>query len=130
MNDNERARELFFKGLACLEKRDFYSSEQLFYETLKFEPHSVPKLNHLEIEQYKQGIKSIKQKKKKKKYNLNKKKEYQKKSKKYRSICDTIDLSKRSTAFRGSTQDLRKDNFNRCDNCGSALQSWFCSRQK
>src|SRR5215475_9552329 len=55
MNDNERARELFFKGLACLEKRDFYSSEQLFYETLKFAPHSVPTLNNLAIAQYEQG---------------------------------------------------------------------------
>jgi protein O-GlcNAc transferase len=55
MNDNERARELFFKGLACLEKRDFYNSEQLFYETLKFSPRNVPTLNNLAIAQYEQG---------------------------------------------------------------------------
>jgi len=55
MNDNERARELFFKGLGSLEKRDFYNSEQLFYETLKFAPRSVPTLNNLAIAQYEQG---------------------------------------------------------------------------
>lgn len=55
MNDSERARELFFKGLGCLEKRDFYNSEQLFYETLKFAPRNVPTLNNLAIAQYEQG---------------------------------------------------------------------------
>jgi protein O-GlcNAc transferase len=55
MNDTDRAKGLFFKGLACLENRDFYNSEQFFCETLKLAPRSIPTLNNLAIAQYQQG---------------------------------------------------------------------------
>src|SRR5262245_34316206 len=55
MNDRDRARDLFFKGLEHLENRDFSDAEQIFFETLGFAPHSVPVLNNLAIAQYQQG---------------------------------------------------------------------------
>ena len=55
MSDQDRARDLFFKGLACLENRDFRSAETVLLETLKFAPRSVPTLNNLAIAQYEQG---------------------------------------------------------------------------
>jgi len=55
MTDQDRARELFFGGLACLEKRDFRNAETAFLETLKLAPRSVPTLNNLAIAQYEQG---------------------------------------------------------------------------
>ncbi|HXX07125.1 MAG TPA: tetratricopeptide repeat protein [Pseudolabrys sp.] len=58
MSDKDRTRDLFLKGVAFLENRDFYNSEQLFFETLKLAPRSVPTLNNLAISQYEQGKKS------------------------------------------------------------------------
>ena len=55
MSDQDRARDLFFGGLACLEKRDFKNAERAFLETLKLAPRSVPTLNNLAIAQYEQG---------------------------------------------------------------------------
>jgi predicted O-linked N-acetylglucosamine transferase (SPINDLY family) len=55
MTDQDRARELFFAGLACLEKRDFCNAETAFLETLNLAPRSVPTLNNLAIAQYEQG---------------------------------------------------------------------------
>lgn len=55
MSDQDRARDLFFKGLACLENTDFRSAETVFLETLKLAPRSVPTLNNLAIAQYEQG---------------------------------------------------------------------------
>lgn len=55
MSEQDRARDLFFGGLACLEKRDFQNAEMAFLETLKLAPRSVPTLNNLAIAQYEQG---------------------------------------------------------------------------
>jgi protein O-GlcNAc transferase len=55
MNDQDRAKDLFFKGVACLERRDFYNAERIFVETLKLAPHSVPTFNNLAFAQYEQG---------------------------------------------------------------------------
>ena len=55
MSDQDRARDLFFRGVACLEKRDFQNAEAAFLETLKLAPRSVPTLNNLAIAQYEQG---------------------------------------------------------------------------
>jgi predicted O-linked N-acetylglucosamine transferase (SPINDLY family) len=55
MDDRDRAKDLFFKGVACLECRDFYSAEQIFVETLKLAPRSVPTFNNLAIAQFEQG---------------------------------------------------------------------------
>jgi tetratricopeptide (TPR) repeat protein len=55
MNDNDRAKDLFLKGVARLDCRDFYNAEQIFVETLKLAPRSVPTFNNLAIAQYEQG---------------------------------------------------------------------------
>jgi len=55
MNDRDRAKDLFFKGLECLENREFFGAEQFFLETLKLAPQSVPTLNNLALAQYAQG---------------------------------------------------------------------------
>jgi predicted O-linked N-acetylglucosamine transferase (SPINDLY family) len=55
MDDRDRAKDLFFKGVACLERRDFCSAERIFVETLKLAPRSVPTFNNLAIAQYEQG---------------------------------------------------------------------------
>jgi predicted O-linked N-acetylglucosamine transferase (SPINDLY family) len=55
MNDRERAKDLFFKGLECLGNEDFSYAEQMFLETLNLAPKSVPTLNNLAIAQYEQG---------------------------------------------------------------------------
>jgi len=53
--DDHRAKDLFFKGVACLECRDFDGAERIFVETLKLAPRSVPTFNNLAIAQYEQG---------------------------------------------------------------------------
>ena len=55
MTDKDSAKDLFFKGVACLERGDFYSAEGIFVETLKLAPRSVPTFNNLAIAQYEQG---------------------------------------------------------------------------
>jgi tetratricopeptide (TPR) repeat protein len=55
MDDRDRAKDLFLKGVACLERRDFYSAERVLVETLRFAPRSVPTFNNLAIAQYEQG---------------------------------------------------------------------------
>jgi protein O-GlcNAc transferase len=55
MNDKDRAKDLFFKGVAYLERRDFYNAERTFVETLKLVPRSIPTFNNLAIVQYEQG---------------------------------------------------------------------------
>ena len=54
MNNIETAKAAFFKGLACLEKKDFANAENLFIDTLEFAPRSIPALNNLAIAQYEQ----------------------------------------------------------------------------
>lgn len=54
MNSIETARVAFFKGLDCLEKRDFANAENFLIETLKLAPRSIPALNNLAIAQYEQ----------------------------------------------------------------------------
>src|SRR5215510_1178393 len=54
MSDQDQARDLFFRGLACLENRELKNAELVFAETLKLAPRSVPTLNNLAIAQYEQ----------------------------------------------------------------------------
>ncbi|HZQ11730.1 MAG TPA: tetratricopeptide repeat protein [Pseudolabrys sp.] len=49
MSDLDAAKELFFKGLACLEQRDVAAAERFFRDTLKLAPRSIPTLNNLAI---------------------------------------------------------------------------------
>jgi tetratricopeptide (TPR) repeat protein len=55
MDQVERARDLFFKGLDCLESREFESAERFFFEALKFTPRSIAALNNLAISQFEQN---------------------------------------------------------------------------
>jgi Flp pilus assembly protein TadD len=55
MTDKDTAKDLFLKGVACLERRDFYTAERILVETLKLAPRSVPTFNNLAIAQYEQG---------------------------------------------------------------------------
>ncbi len=50
----ETARASFFKGLDCLEKKDFAKAESLFVDTLELAPRSIPALNNLTIALYEQ----------------------------------------------------------------------------
>ena len=54
MNNIEKAKATFFKGLACLEKQDFANAESFFIDTLELAPRSIPALNNLAIAQYEQ----------------------------------------------------------------------------
>ena len=54
MEDIETAKQLFFDGLAQLEKNDFAAAERLFVEALAFAPRSVSVLSNLAIAQFKQ----------------------------------------------------------------------------
>ncbi|MGB6755287.1 MAG: tetratricopeptide repeat protein [Xanthobacteraceae bacterium] len=49
MDDIETAKQLFFDGLAQLEKNDFVTAERLFTEALAYAPQSVSALSNLAI---------------------------------------------------------------------------------
>jgi protein O-GlcNAc transferase len=53
-NSIETARASFFKGLDCLDKKDFANAENLFIDTLELAPRSIPALNNLANAQYEQ----------------------------------------------------------------------------
>src|ERR1700738_5127575 len=55
MDRKEQAKDLFFKGLACVDSGEFENAERLFFETLNLASRSVPTLNNLAIAQYKQN---------------------------------------------------------------------------
>ncbi len=54
MDNIETARQLFFDGLAQLEKNDFATAERLFTEALGHAPQSVSALSNLAIAQFSQ----------------------------------------------------------------------------
>jgi tetratricopeptide (TPR) repeat protein len=54
MDNIETARQLFFDGLAQLEKNDFVTAERLFTESLAHAPQSVSALSNLAIAQFSQ----------------------------------------------------------------------------
>jgi protein O-GlcNAc transferase len=55
MNDVERAKVTFFKGIDFLDRQDFPNAEKLFVDTLGITPRSIPTLNNLAIAQYQQN---------------------------------------------------------------------------
>ena len=54
MDNIETAKQLFFDGLAQLEKNDFGTAERLFTEALTYAPQSVSALSNLAITQLQQ----------------------------------------------------------------------------
>jgi tetratricopeptide (TPR) repeat protein len=54
MNEVERAKDLFFKGLESLDNREFENAERFLAEALKLTPRSIPALNNLAIAQFQQ----------------------------------------------------------------------------
>jgi len=55
MHSYEAARQAFLKGVECLEKQEFTNAEQLFTETLKYAPRSIPTLINLATVQCRQA---------------------------------------------------------------------------
>jgi tetratricopeptide (TPR) repeat protein len=55
MNEVERAKDLFFKGLDSFDNREFGDAERFLAEALKLTPRSIPALNNLAIAQYQQN---------------------------------------------------------------------------
>jgi predicted O-linked N-acetylglucosamine transferase (SPINDLY family)/predicted TPR repeat methyltransferase len=54
MSDNETAKELFFRGLDCLDQNDFAKAETFFVRTLELAKGHISALNNLAVAQYKQ----------------------------------------------------------------------------
>jgi protein O-GlcNAc transferase len=55
MNNDETARELFLKGLDCLDGNDFAKAETFFARTLELAGGRISALNNLAVAQYRQG---------------------------------------------------------------------------
>jgi protein O-GlcNAc transferase len=54
MSNNETAKELFFRGLDCLDQNDFAKAETFFVRTLELAKGHISALNNLAVAQYKQ----------------------------------------------------------------------------
>jgi protein O-GlcNAc transferase len=54
MSTNQSAKELFFKGLTCLDDNDFANAEAFFIKTLELAKGHISALNNLAVAQYRQ----------------------------------------------------------------------------
>src|ERR1700733_13151125 len=54
MSTSETAKELFFKGLACLDDNDFANAQAFFVKTLELAQGHISTLNNLAVAQYRQ----------------------------------------------------------------------------